>query len=988
MLSTPGDGAARTPIGAAPLGSEARIGQIGAEILSRTENAGAIFGSHWWEQQVFSWTLAHPQVRARLLRFVDVLPALASSHDVAAHLRSYLLEDGHELPRPLALALRLSSPGSPAGDIAAFAARHNVRQIARRFIAGETVGEATEAIAALQDRGAGAVFYVLGEVVTSDAEADLYTATYLDLIDGLPGAHVALKLSSLDPAFDAMAPAAAAESAGRRLRAILRRAGERGAHVTVDMEQYDTKNLTLQIFRSVLAEPEFRDRGDVGIVLQAYLRDTADDLEELLDWVKTRGAPILVRLVKGAYWDLEARLATQRGWPCPVFLEKWESDAAFEQLARRLLAKRDLVRPAFASHNVRSLSATLATAEQYGVASSEFEFQMLYGMADPLQDALVDRGHAVRVYTPFGPLVPGMAYLIRRLLENASNGSFLRHSFAHQPPTAELLASPTAARTTSPRFPALRAVDSEDDMGGLRFENEPMSDFSRIETRAAMVGALDCLCAESLGRDHPARIGGRAVTTGHWIESRDPSAPDRVVGRAARAGVAEADEAVAAAHGASCAWRETPVADRADLLRRAAAELRRRRFELAAWIVLEVGKGWREADSEVSEAIDFCEMYALGAERLQGIERVRGLPGEENLLLQEPRGVAAVIAPWNFPLATLAGMTTAALATGNTVVLKSAEQSPVVGAMFFEVLVAAGVPDGVVSLLPGFGEDVGARLVEHPQVDVIAFTGSRDVGLGMIEKASSVGPGQVTIGRALTEMGGKNAIIVDTDADLDEAVRGIVESAFGYAGQKCSACSRVIVVDSVHERLVRRLVEATRSLRIGPAGDPESQVGPVIDEESARRIRDAVAAAGKPCFRGQVPDVPGHWVAPVIFDRVDSSADLAREEIFGPVLAVIVAADFDEALLLANDSDCGLTGGLYSRDPDHIERARREFRVGNLCINRGITGALVDRQPFGGSRLSGVGAKAGSPDYLRQFCEARTITEHTLRHGFAPEELH
>lgn len=986
MLTPPDDGS--RPVGAAPAGSEARIGQIGGEILARTEDASAVFGSHWWEQQVFSWTLSHPSVRARLFRFVDVLPSLASSRDVAEHLRSYLLDDAHELPRPLELALRFSAPGSPVGDIAAFAARHNVRQIARRFIAGETIAEATEALADLGDRGAEAVLDVLGEVVISDAEADRYTQTYLDLIDGLPGVHVALKLSSLDPGFDAIAPAAAAESAGRRLRAILRRAGERGAHVTIDMEQHDKKDLTLEIFRSILAEDEFRDRADVGIVLQAYLRDTSDDLEDLLTWVRHRGAPVLVRLVKGAYWDLEATLAVQRGWPAPVFLQKWESDAAFEQLARRLLAKRDLVRPAIASHNVRSLAATIAAAEQYGVSSSEFEIQMLYGMADPLQDALVERGHTVRVYTPYGPLVPGMAYLIRRLLENTSNESFLRHSFADHAPAAELLANPAASPHPSPPFPGRRAIDPEDEMEGMSFQNEPNSDFARIETRAALAGAIDCLSEGHLGREHPMWIAGRPATTGAWIESRDPSQTSRLVGRAAQAGRAEADVAVAAAHDAAETWRHTPVEERAEFARRLAAELRRRRFELSAWLVLEVGKGWREADAEVSEAIDFCQMYALAAERLQGRDRARLFPGEENVVLQEPRGVAAVIAPWNFPLAILCGMTTAALVTGNAVVMKPAEQSPIVGAKLFDAMRAAGLPDGVANLVFGMGEDVGARLVEHPHVDVIAFTGSRSVGLGILESAARVTPGQTTIKRVIAEMGGKNAIVVDTDADLDEAVRGIVDSAFGYAGQKCSACSRVIVVEDVHERLVERLVEATRSLRVGPAVDPANEVGPVIDGEAIARIRNAVAAAGRPVFAAEAASDDGYFVGPTIFDRVDPGDEIAREEIFGPVLAIVVAKDFDEALVLANDSDYALTGGVYSRNPDHIERARREFRVGNLYVNRGITGAIVDRQPFGGSRLSGVGAKAGGPDYLRQFCEARTISENTMRHGFAPEELH
>ncbi len=369
--------------------------------------------------------------------------------------------------------------------------------------------------------------------------------------------------------------------------------------------------------------------------------------------------------------------------------------------------------------------------------------------------------------------------------------------------------------------------------------------------------------------------------------------------------------------------------------------------------------------------------------------RRRDVPGEDNVYFYEPRGVAAVIAPWNFPLAILTGMTAAALVTGNTVVMKPSEQSAVVGAKLMEVLREAGVPPGVVNYLPGVGEEVGPALVEHKDVALIAFTGSLAVGLGINRTAAGVPEGQEDIKRVIAELGGKNAIIVDEDADLDEAVHGVVASAFGYAGQKCSACSRVIVPEPLYDAFLARLVEATRSLKLAPAEDPGSYLGPVIDADSQRRILESIGRGKKDARLAYAGDPgplagEGFYVAPHVFADVPPESSLAQDEIFGPVLAVLKSRDLAEALRIANGTRYALTGGLFSRSPENIARVKREFRVGNLYINRKITGALVDRQPFGGFKLSGVGSKAGGPDYLLQFVLPRTITENTLRRGFAP----
>jgi RHH-type proline utilization regulon transcriptional repressor/proline dehydrogenase/delta 1-pyrroline-5-carboxylate dehydrogenase len=494
-----------------------------------------------------------------------------------------------------------------------------------------------------------------------------------------------------------------------------------------------------------------------------------------------------------------------------------------------------------------------------------------------------------------------------------------------------------------------------------------------------------------LGRQYPPVIAGQNLATEQFVDSVNPSHKREVVGRCGKANAKQAEQAIAAAKSAFPAWRDTSAAKRAEFLTKAAQIMRRRRFELAAWQVHECAKGWREADADVAEGIDFCEYYAREMLRLANPQRI-DVPGEENAYFYEPRGVVVVIAPWNFPLAILCGMTAAALVTGNTAIMKPAEQSAVIGAQLMEVFREAGLPPGVVNYLPGIGEEIGPTLAEHPDVALVAFTGSRGVGLMLNRQTAQVSPGQDHIKRLIAELGGKNAIIVDDDADLDEAVLGVVASAFGYQGQKCSACSRAIVLEPVYAVFVERLIEATRSLKMGPAEDPGSKIGPVIDAEAQQRILTAIeqgkrearlAYAGDPGFLVS----EGFYVAPHIFAEVPPTSTLALEEIFGPVLSVIKVGNLDEALSVANGTSYALTGGLYSRSPEHIRRVKTEFRVGNLYINRKITGALVHRQPFGGFKLSGIGSKAGGPDYLLQFVVPRCITENTMRRGFAPRQV-
>jgi RHH-type proline utilization regulon transcriptional repressor/proline dehydrogenase/delta 1-pyrroline-5-carboxylate dehydrogenase len=435
-------------------------------------------------------------------------------------------------------------------------------------------------------------------------------------------------------------------------------------------------------------------------------------------------------------------------------------------------------------------------------------------------------------------------------------------------------------------------------------------------------------------------------------------------------------------------WRRTPAAERAAVLFRAAEWMRDRRDELAARQVHEVGKPWDQADADVCEAIDFCEYYGRDVLRLDAGGVVQSPPGEANRLRYEGKGVTAVIAPWNFPLAIPCGMTAAAIAAGNPVVLKPAEQSPGVAYAIVEAFEHAGLPRGVLGFVPGRGEDVGARLVEHPEVAVIAFTGSRDVGLAINATAAAVRPGQTLVKKVIAEMGGKNALVVDADVDPDQVVPIALRSAFAYAGQKCSALSRLIVLDRAWDAVVPRLVEAASELVVGPASAMGTQVGPVIDSDAFARLSAVVATAGEhgtvALARTDVPD-HGWYIGPTIVTDVDPASSLARDEHFGPVLSVLRAGSLDEALALANDTPFALTAGVCSRSPSTVERCVAELRAGNVYVNRDITGAVVGRHPFGGFGLSGVGSKAGGPDYLLQLVDPRASSENTVRQGFSPD---
>jgi 1-pyrroline-5-carboxylate dehydrogenase len=509
------------------------------------------------------------------------------------------------------------------------------------------------------------------------------------------------------------------------------------------------------------------------------------------------------------------------------------------------------------------------------------------------------------------------------------------------------------------------------------FRNEPLTDFSKEENRRAFAAALERV-EKRLPLDGRLWIDGQWIEREEKIESRNPSEKTQLVGRFARARRSDAEQALEAAHRAFHNWKNVDPERRAQLLVRIAKSLRDRKHEFSSMMVLEAGKSWGEADADTAEAIDFCEFYAREMERLAQPQPLTPVSGEKDALIFLPLGVAAVIPPWNFPLAILAGMTTAALVCGNTVVLKPASDTPGIATMFVEAAIEAGVPAGVLNFVTGPGAEVGDTLVESPKTRLIAFTGSKTVGLEINRKAADVPPGQIWIKRAILEMGGKDFILVDETADLDSAAQGVVASAFGFQGQKCSACSRLIVVDEVHDALVRKVVERTLALKTGPVRDPGNNLGPVINAGAQRKILDYIGAGkseGKLLTGGGEGPAAGFFVEATIFDDVSPAARIAREEIFGPVLAILRARDFEEGVRLANDTEYGLTGSLYSRDRRRIEQGKRDLYCGNLYINRKCTGALVGAHPFGGFNMSGTDSKAGGREYLYLFTQAKSIAE-------------
>ncbi|MFP4236629.1 MAG: L-glutamate gamma-semialdehyde dehydrogenase [Desulfonatronovibrio sp.] len=984
-----------------------RIRDRGREFFeSISGEAPSIFNKGWWTGKVMDWAMRNEDFKVQLFRFVDVLPYLNTSESLTRHIQEYFGGQGQDIPSVLKWGAKSAGWGKGlAGKLMAKSIRSNIESMAKQFIIGENIKQALKTLHKMRRDNFAFTVDILGEATVSEEEGQQYQQSYLDLLDGLakdadkwkaldgsgeydwgyaPKINISIKPSALYSQARPSDFAGSVAAICQRLKPVALKAREMGAHLCIDMEQYKFKDITLEVYKRLRSDPDLRDFDQLAIVLQAYLQDTDKDLEELVSWSRKEALPIAVRLVKGAYWDYETVIAKQNGWEIPVYTIKAETDAAFERQSRKILENSDICYYACGSHNIRSIAAVMETARELGVPEKRYEYQVLFGMAEPVRKGLQKVAKRVRLYSPYGEILPGMAYLVRRLLENTANESFLRQSFAEKAEIDRLLQDPAILAQEERKS---REETAKQQKKIPDFENQSLADFTLESQREAFPQAIARVRRE-MGGDYPLIINNKEVHTDDKLSTYNPADPDEIIGHVCQASTLEVDQALSGARQALPMWRDLSPQDRANYIFKAADIARKDIFNLSAWQVLEVGKQWSQAHGDVAEGIDFMEYYARDMLRLGQPRRMGRAPGEVNHLFYQSKGIAAVISPWNFPLAISAGMTSAALVTGNCVLFKPAGVASVIGYGLAEIYRKAGIPDGVFHYIPGRGSIIGDYIVEHPDISLIAFTGSMEVGLRIVNKASVVQPGQQQVKRVIAEMGGKNAIIIDDDADLDEAVLEVVYSAYGFQGQKCSACSRVIVLENIYDKFVARLVEAAKSIKIGPAEDPANYMGPVVDKSARKNIMEYVELAKKEGNVLLTRDVPEHgcYVPLTIVDGITPQHRIAQEEIFGPVLAVMKAKDFDQAIDWANSTRFALTGAVFSRSPSNLEKARKDFRVGNLYLNRGSTGALVERQPFGGFKMSGVGSKTGGPDYLIQFLDPRCVTENTMRRGFAPIE--
>ncbi|HIJ94874.1 MAG TPA: bifunctional proline dehydrogenase/L-glutamate gamma-semialdehyde dehydrogenase [Desulfuromonadales bacterium] len=969
----------------------------------------SLFNSSSWTGKIMAWCMQNDEFKTRMFRFVDVFPSLRTSRQLLDHLHQYF-GDSNDLPLILTDGVRVARMfGTLGGTLLSKTISANIYGMAHQFIIAETVSELVRRLEDLHLDGIRTVVDVLGEATLSHEEAEQYVCTYLELLDVVSAAqqkwhphtgiqnlnesgqeaspliNISVKPTALYCLANPMDFEGSVTGILKQLRRICERAIEGEAFLCIDMESHRFTAIILEVYRRL--KQEFRDYPHIGIVLQSYLKESERDLSELLDWARKQNLQISIRLVKGAYWDYESVVAAQMGWELPVRTIKADTDAAFERMAAAILRHHHICHLACASHNIRTISAVLETARSLNVPESRYEFQMLYGMAEPVRQAILKETGRLRLYCPFGALVPGMGYLVRRLLENSANESFLRQSFSVGTDFERLLEDPAVVLERVMSEHTQQHGTEREIVRLSSFINQPMIDFSDPEQRSAFPEAIQQVRSR-FGCSVPLFINGIDVHIDKTIPSINPARPSEILGHVCQADVTEVISAIKAAQAAFPLWRDTAPERRAQYLIDAAAVARRRIFELAAWEVLEIGKQWDQAYADVAEAIDFLEYYAdamirIGADRQPGSK-----PGESNRLFYEARGVAVVIAPWNFPLAISTGMSAAAIVSGNPVLFKPSGLTGLIGHQLVDIFREVGLPPGVFNFIPGQGSAIGDLLVDHPAISLIVFTGSMEVGLRIIQRAAVVHPGQKQIKKVVCEMGGKNAIIIDEDADFDETIPQVLTSAFGFQGQKCSACSRLIVLDSIYDYFVKRLIQAARAWNIGPAENPAYNMGAVAEKAAMEKIRNYIEIGnqeGRLLYQSPVPQGDGYWVPLTIFGDIRPEHRLAQDEIFGPVLSIMRANDFDQALQWANESVFALTGGIFSRFPEHIKQAQREFRVGNLYINRGITGAMVGRQPFGGAALSGGGTKSGGPDYLLNFMIPRVTTENTMRRGFTPE---
>jgi len=964
-------------------------------------------------------------LRIHLLKFLAILPAL-DFDEAGSEVKRILLEtlrrlladaksahkikvpaENYVLSRKLTIAIKFAHTCAyllPAKLLATLV-RSSVKLMAKRFIAGETIEDADTSLQCLYASGRDVTLDQLGEMVVSETEADHYCCEVLKLIRGFSlhvkkgekntagilRAHVSIKVSALCADFKPYAPDYTYAHVAPRLKKILLAAQQEEVFINIDAEHFANRDLVFFIYKKTLLEtPELASYAHTGMVLQAYLRDAAKHLQEIIEFAKTRKLTMPVRIVKGAYWDAETVEAVAHGHDAPEFLNKEETDLNFRQLIYKMFAVSPHLQICLASHNYTDHVFAITLKNEKYPAALPIEHQCLNMTYEALSNALVAMGQAVRNYVPVGSLLVGMAYLVRRIMENSSQIGVLTIMRSHN--SDKTMQNARDVHLKKIKEGLLERDHSIRDLNSSFFNVTPLRLY-REEERKYIARAIKVLQKSTSVPTLPNKF----PIVGDWQNIYSSSAPERVVGRIQFAQEETANRAVAVAYAKynTGDWSRAPWVVRSAVLLQAADLMLAQRNELAAHIIFEAGKSVLEALGDVDEAIDFLTFYAREEQRLN-----------KNNLSPGSRGVFAVIAPWNFPLAIPCGMTAAALVAGNSVILKSAEQTPLIAAKLVGLLHAAGVPEDVLLHIPGAGEIVGAALVEHQHIAGIVFTGSKDVGMRIAHKAgkriveNKLYGSQYPV-KVIAEMGGKNAIIVTANAEMDETVAGILYSAFGHSGQKCSAAARVIVDNKIKDRLIQRLREACADMQVGAAYDFSVTMNPLISKDDCLRLKRQVREAclevekygGNIEIDRSLEELPGYCMGPAIFDipleRAKDPASFARRELFGPVLHIIGFSTIAQAIDIFNSTDYALTGGIFGQSQDDIDYISAKMKAGNIYINRSITGARVAIEPFGGFKLSGTGPKAGGKSYLNTFHLGPLISPqetHLIKQTPADEE--
>lgn len=866
-----------------------------------------------------------------------------------------------------------------------------VRMMGRQFVMGQTIQDAMRHAAAFEKKGYRMSYDMLGEGARTAEDAERYYHAYCNAIDALdtgknkggnamPG--ISVKLSALHPRYRMAQADRCVAVVADRLATICRKAALRDIAVTVDAEETDRLELSLRVLDMVAANDDLRSWDGLGLAVQAYSKRALPLIDHLADMAAARRRRFCVRLVKGAYWDTEVKRAQVMGLPdYPVFTRKANTDLSYLACAHRLLGARDVFYPMLATHNAHSIAAILDMAGNNG---DSFELQRLHGMGEALHDHVIESGAArISVYAPVGTHQDLLPYLVRRLLENGANSNFVHQMLDETVPVQKIVADPVADAAAHAQKRHTK-IPRPADLYGPSRRNAAGMDLSDVDTATPLLHEMK-KAVDNRPWEAASMIGGRLYRDGASHSVVNPADSRSVIGTVWYANDALVRRAFEQAGDGFTQWAQTRPDRRADILCRLADIMEENRAELMGLCVREAGKTVEDALAEIREAVDFCRYYARRG-RIDFHPDGRLMPGptgESNLLTLEPRGVFVCISPWNFPLAIFLGQVSAALMAGNAVIAKPAEQTPIIALRVAQMALEAGVPPDVLSVLPGDGT-VGAMIVSHPDVAGVAFTGSTEVAR-IINRTLAAKDGPIV--PLIAETGGQNAMIVDSSALTEQVIDDVLLSAFGSAGQRCSALRVLCVQDDVAERTIHMLRGAMAELRIGDPIELSSDVGPVIDEEARALLiahRERLEGFGR--FIAEAPiedDLPlrGYYFAPVAFE-IDSLSQLPRE-VFGPVLHVIryAARDLDRMVAEINAAGYGLTFGIHSRIESTIQRVSAAARVGNVYVNRGMTGAVVGTQPFGGCGLSGTGPKAGGPHYLHRFATEKLVCINTTASG-------